>query len=71
MSLKGHEYIKDVRASAKSLAALVDTLLNVSRLEDGGGVAVVSEDFGIVELTKNFIAEMQMFSDRRKIKVMF
>ncbi|MDO8536739.1 MAG: histidine kinase dimerization/phospho-acceptor domain-containing protein, partial [bacterium] len=53
---KGKEYLDDIHMSAKRLAALVDLLLNLSRIE-GNRVGITLESLEVVGFVKSYLDE--------------
>jgi len=70
ISEKGQEYLKDMHYSMDRLTDLVDSLLNVSRIETGG-VSVEPKKFDLIEFIDKYLAELTGLVQKKKQKLVF
>ena len=70
LSKKGREYLKDAYIATSRLSGLVDTLLNLSRIESGS-VSLVSEPIELVKFIRRMVKETEMMGAKKKIKFTF
>ena len=70
LSERGREYVGDIMTSAKNLSLLVDTMLNVSRL-DAGKVSARPELINLVDFIQDLIDECAPICDKKNLKVSF
>ncbi len=70
LSKKGREYLKDAYIATSRLSGLVDTLLNLSRIESGS-VSLVSEPIELVKFISRMVKETEMMGAKKKIKFTF
>jgi len=69
-SEKGKEYLSDIHESVKRLSSLVDTLLNVSRIQ-GGHVGIIPREIEIVVFIEEFLQEFTPLCMKKKLTVHF
>ena len=70
MSKRGKEYLSDMHRSLITLAELVDSLLNVSRIESGG-VSVTPTEIDLVVFIKEYLAELKSIEEKKELKLVF
>jgi len=70
LSSKGKEYIGDIQASAKNLSALVDLLLNVSRIEEGM-MKVSPVEVEIIGFVQDIIEEAAPLREEKSLTIDF
>ncbi|MBU6141887.1 PAS domain S-box protein [Patescibacteria group bacterium] len=70
MSPKGKEYLNDIHTSVNSLTALVDLLLNVSRIE-GGEVSISPQAMDVVGFLRSYFTECAPLCEKKNIKFTF
>jgi len=70
ISKKGKEYLNGVHSSAVRLNALVDLLLNVSKVE-AGKIEVSSVKSEIVEIAKRYLDESKALFAKKNITIIF
>ena len=68
LTLQAEEYLNDIHTSAKRLSNLVDTLLNVSRIESGK-IGVNPESIEIVEFVKGYFSECMPLCAKKNISL--
>jgi PAS domain S-box-containing protein len=67
---KGKEYLEDIHTSAKQLTALVDLLLNLSRIESGR-MGITPEPLEVIGFIKDFLGETIPLRDKKRLKISF
>jgi PAS domain S-box-containing protein len=67
---KGMEYLSDIHISAKRLTAMVDLMLNLSRIE-AGTIGIATEAVDVIALVKIFLLEITPLRDKKELKVIF
>ncbi len=70
LSKQGKEYLNDVHTSAQRLSDLVDILLNVSRIEEGG-VGISPRPLELVSFINGYLGEIKPLSDKKNISIKF
>ena len=68
LTLQAEEYLNDIHTSARRLSSLVDTLLNVSRIESGK-ISISPVSIEIVEFVKSYFSECMPLCDKKKISL--
>ena len=71
LSKEGKDYLKDLHVSSVRLSELVDSLLNVSRIESGGGVAVAPEKLDLIKFIQDYLGELTPLLTKKKITLKF
>mgnify|MGYP002725558186 CR=1 FL=1 len=71
LSKQGKEYLEDLHTSSVRLSELVDSLLNVSRIESGGGVAVTPEKLDLIKFIEDYIGELTPLLAKKSIDLKF
>jgi methyl-accepting chemotaxis protein len=71
LSDQGKEYLKDLHTSSVRLSELVDSLLNVSRIESGGGVAVTPEKLDLIKFIEDYLGELTPLLVKKNITLKF
>ena len=66
LNTKQYEYLERVSASSNRLANLVNTMLDLSRIESGR-IKLVKEDVDITDLVNEVVAEMKAKAEEQKI----
>lgn len=69
-SEKGRQYINDINASARRLSILVDSLLDVSRIEMGR-VAIKPEQVDAVLFIQNYIKQSEQAAAKKNTQIIF
>ncbi len=70
LSLGALEYLDDIHMSATRLNALVDLLLNVSRIE-GGNIAITPQSLDVIEFLKSYFTESTPISKEKDVAFFF
>jgi signal transduction histidine kinase len=70
LTQKGKEYLNDIHASAKRLAALVDLMLNLSRIE-AGKIGITPEEIEVVGFIQDFLDEIVPLRDKKNLHLLF
>lgn len=70
LSEKGKQYLKDIVLSADRLSKLVDSLLNVSRIDEGR-VLIAPEPVELVALIRSYLLECEPLSVVKNLKIIF
>lgn len=71
LSKQGKEYLTDIQRSVERLAELVDSLLNVSRIESTGGVGVSPKKLDAVTFVNNYLKETDPLVEEKNITLSF
>ncbi len=67
---KGREYLNDIHTSVDSLTNLVDLLLNVSRIEDGG-ISITPQSMEVVGFLRSYFTECAPLCEKKNIHFVF
>ncbi|MCK5286054.1 MAG: PAS domain-containing protein [Candidatus Pacebacteria bacterium] len=67
---KEQQYIKDINLSSKRLSTLVDSLLNVSRIE-GGKITIKPEKIELIDFIKSYLTETNPLTEAKNISLKF
>ena len=67
---KEQQYVKDINLSSKRLSTLVDSLLNVSRIE-GGKITIKPEKIELIDFIKGYITETNPLTTNKNIQLTF
>ena len=70
LSEQGRKYLTDINFSVKRLSKLVDTLLNVSRIDEGR-VVMSMKPVEIISTIESFLFECEPLCSAKKIKISF
>jgi len=70
ISKKGREYLNSVHASARRLNALVDLLLNVSKVE-AGKINVSFREIEVIEIIERYLKERRELCAKKNITLIF
>ena len=71
LSEEGREYLNDLHTSTVKLSELVDSLLNVSRIESSGGISVIVEKLDLVVFIEEYIKEIKPLLVKNNITLKF
>jgi PAS domain S-box-containing protein len=71
MSKKSKEYLNDLHISTVKLSGLVDSLLNVSRIESSGGISVIPEKINLIKFIEEYIEELGPLLAKKSIQLNF
>jgi len=70
LTKKGREYLKDIHSSIMKLTALIDLLLNVSRIE-GGRVGISPKSLDVVEFLEGYLVECIPLGAKKHLAIEF
>jgi two-component system, OmpR family, phosphate regulon sensor histidine kinase PhoR len=70
LTKRGKEYLDNIHTSVRRLTALVDLLLNVSRIE-GGRVGISPQPVELVEFIEGYLKECRPLADKKELKITF
>ena len=68
---RGRSYLNDIHTSVSQLAELVDSLLNVSRIESEGGVGVHPQDLDAVKFVSDYLGETAPLVEGKNLTLTF
>jgi two-component system sensor histidine kinase VicK len=71
LSERGKDYLKDIHTSSIRLSELVDSLLNVARIESAGGIAVVPEKLDLIKFFEDYIGELAPLLEKKNLTLEF
>ena len=71
LSKKGREYMEEIHTATENLSDLVDSLLNISRIESAGGLSIIPESVELVSYLESFVAEMQLIAEQKGVTTTF
>jgi len=67
---KDKQYVNDINMASKRLSTLVDSLLNVSRIE-GGRINIKPENIELIDFIQGYLKETTSLMEKKNIKMVF
>ena len=67
---KDKKYVDDINLSAKRLSILVDSLLNVSRIE-GGKISIKPEEIELIDFIQSYLSETVPLTIKKNLELKF
>ncbi|MEK7554663.1 MAG: PAS domain S-box protein [Patescibacteria group bacterium] len=68
LSMEATEYLGDIHTSTQRLSDLIDTLLNVSRIEDGS-IGIAPQPLDVVQFIKGYFSECMPLCAKKNISL--